>query len=108
MCGIIAVVRRPTDREVPEPALLRGYLDAARAALAGAGRGAPTELTAAVSAAASDMAALDELLRGSAGLRALLFHPELADEIAAAASEIETGIGDLEGWADSDAFLATG
>jgi glucosamine--fructose-6-phosphate aminotransferase (isomerizing) len=65
MCGIIGVVRRPADREPPTADELLGLLDAA---LAGFPDATPLER-------------VDELLRGVAGVRALLADDALAAAI---------------------------
>src|SRR5687768_12764483 len=70
MCGIIAVLRRPTDRTPPRPDDLWGPLERARQALTTAAGDA--DLTAGLSAAAEELESVDALLRGTPGIRCLL------------------------------------
>ncbi len=68
MCGIIAVVRRRSDRPVPSSAELVGPLDGASDELASAAPEAFADVAAAVAARAEGV---DRLLRGTAGITAL-------------------------------------
>jgi glucosamine--fructose-6-phosphate aminotransferase (isomerizing) len=69
MCGIIAVVRRPSDRSAPTAAEVTGLLDAAATTLAGLG----SEVDAAtLSEAAGLINSADVLLRGVPGITALV------------------------------------
>ncbi len=87
MCGIIAVLRQRSTREMPDPAGIRGTLARAVAAL-------PAAIDAssgpALGTAAAELAAIDGLLRGPSGIACLLSHSELADEL-------DRTIGELEG-----------
>ncbi|HEX6311092.1 MAG TPA: SIS domain-containing protein [Acidimicrobiia bacterium] len=65
MCGIVAVVRRPSERAVPNASELAGGLEAARSALEQAD-------LAALAAAAERIEAVDAELRGTPGVRCLL------------------------------------
>jgi len=69
MCGIIAVVRRPNDRQPPTSADVLGRLDAAVSVLAAPGVAFDP---AALSSAAGQLADADRLLRGVAGVSALV------------------------------------
>ena len=65
MCGIVAIVTRPSSRQVPRAAELLATLDGALAAGAG------------VSAMAKAVSVADHLLRGVSGVRALIGQPDL-------------------------------
>ncbi len=96
MCGIIAIVRRRTSRDVPTSADVRSAIDHAASLLPDA------------AAAGSAYDAVNKLLSGEAGVRALLNDPDLALAITAnldvaqlevqrLEDDIEAGIGqDLE------------
>ena len=74
MCGIIAVVRRPSERTRPTPSEVLGLLDAVIEALA-----APDVPFAPVvlASAAERVGAADVLLRGVPGVSALVRDREL-------------------------------
>ena len=72
MCGIIGVVSRPSTRAVPSSKDLLAGLDAAVAS----GNSGD------VGSAASAVASVDELLRGDAGLAALMDNRQLALDLA--------------------------
>ena len=71
MCGIVAVLRRPSDRTPPD---LSGLVDLLAAATANLAQGAASEPTRLVDfrAAAFHLGTVDAALRGSPGVRALL------------------------------------
>ena len=105
MCGIIAIVRRPTDRPVPEAAEILDRLDAASSLLEDAYRrmvavpAAPADLAPPVAEAAIMIGAADEALRGVAGARALLGDGRLrvtvenmVDGLARQAGELESAL----------------
>jgi len=81
MCGIIAVVRRPSDRPEPTTDEVVGPLRDALAALETADGVVPRleDLTAATAA----VGAVNLLLRPASGVAALLGRPELAFEVSA-------------------------
>jgi glucosamine--fructose-6-phosphate aminotransferase (isomerizing) len=83
MCGIIAVVRRPSTRRPPSPAVVTDRLEAAALLLGGLGTGAslPADLGDVLTDAAAEVAAADALLRGVAGVTALLEAPGLAASV---------------------------
>ncbi len=72
MCGIIAVVRRPTDRTPPAAAEVLGLLDAASTGLAALGS---TFDARPLAEAAAQIAGADQLLRGVPGVLALVARP---------------------------------
>ena len=98
MCGIIAIVRRRSDRDAPtrsellsalEPAV--SALDAATAAIADA-----ASLEAALALAAGAIEQVDRLLRGTPGVVALLGEASLADTIAATCTTLLTHVDTIE------------
>jgi glucosamine--fructose-6-phosphate aminotransferase (isomerizing) len=97
MCGIIAVVRRPSERRPPEPAEVTGPLAEARRVLAGA----DDDLAGAVTNAATIVEAVDALLRGSPGVRALLGSATLLDEVAHAVEAIDAELARLDATAEA-------
>ncbi len=101
MCGIIAVVRRPSTRSTPEGSEVLALVSDLAASLDGAG-----DVTASLAAAADRLEAADALLRGVPGLRLMLTDHALAgalthhcDELLAAVvaeeARLEAG-GDLD------------
>ncbi len=92
MCGIIAVLRRPSDRPIPgltgleaDLGLARGHLESARALLESSGlesSGGALDASAEIRLAAAHIGAVDQSLRGVPGALALL-----SDSIAAASLE---------------------
>src|SRR5688572_20311353 len=75
MCGIVAVLRAPTDRPVPSASELLDLLDRADAALGGSpGEGAIRD-------AADALASLDGMLRGLPGVLALVNDRALVKQI---------------------------
>src|SRR5438552_3142395 len=107
MCGIVAVVGRPSDREPPAPDWLLARLSEASATFSGP----PWDkegLAPALVAAATQVEAADAALMGVPGVTALLAHPSLAAGIQAAVDKLEVRIDELEAWADSDAGRLAG
>ena len=70
MCGIVAVLRRPSGRDVPDLASLLAALDAADTQLRGTGRSAAD-----VAEVAATIAGVAAQLRGAIGTAALLADP---------------------------------
>src|SRR5581483_2128981 len=93
MCGVVAVLRRRSDRPPPDAAELSGALDAALASLAAGPAG--------LADAAAGLEALDGRLRGPAGVRVLATHPGLADRLAGAMVEARSAVAGLEGDLDA-------
>ncbi|MEZ5229255.1 MAG: SIS domain-containing protein [Acidimicrobiales bacterium] len=79
MCGIIAIARRRTQRATPAADEIQQLVTAATSALPEAGA---DDLAARLTSAAEALGAVDHLLRGEAGLRALLQHEGLAATVA--------------------------
>ena len=88
MCGIIAVLRQRTTRIPPDPATVLGGLDQAMGVLSGSG----PALLSGLAGAASAVEEVDALLRGAAGLQALLggdgLRAAVAERIAAVDARI--------------------
>jgi glutamine---fructose-6-phosphate transaminase (isomerizing) len=80
MCGIVAIVTRPSSRPVPAGAGLLGQLDAA------------LTVKADIVAAASGVSNVDHLLRGVSGVRALIAQPELVLAIEARLDQFDAVI----------------
>jgi glucosamine--fructose-6-phosphate aminotransferase (isomerizing) len=92
MCGIVAVVRRPTDRTPPSLAELATELMLATGHLEEPGE--PGSLAAALDDAARHVEAVDAALRGVPGIRALIADPA---GVATLAAELERQQGLLAG-----------
>src|SRR5260370_36556411 len=102
MCGIIAVLGRPSDREAPEPGWLLDRLSEALAAFPGP-PWAHDGLVQALIVAATAVEAADAALMGVPGVTALLAHPDLPRQVRAAVEALEERVDELERWADSGA-----
>ena len=90
MCGIVAVLQRPSERE---PASATEVLDILRAAVSSWPSTAdPTALI----AVATDVESADRLLRGVPGVRTLLADPGAHDQIKALVRQLEDGARALE------------
>lgn len=99
MCGIIAVVRRPAEREPSEAGPLVEQLDAVRALLA-----APAEVPVAraeLERAAGELEAVDRALRGVPGLLTLERDPAASARIDALTEALEGRCRDVVGALDS-------
>ena len=106
MCGIIAVLRRPTAWEAPPAGPVIEGLDAQIAALAGAaGRFGPDRATLDRLAGVADhLEDIDARLRGTAGVACLLAGPgsEVADAVADRAAVLEEALRAVEARLDAD------
>jgi glucosamine--fructose-6-phosphate aminotransferase (isomerizing) len=101
MCGIVAVVRRPGSRAVPDLGALTSQLADAVALLGPTLESAePPDVVRAVQRAAGGVEAVDRELRGTAGLRALLAAP--VDDVDGLAGELEAGIARIERFLDAE------
>ena len=94
MCGIVAVLRRPSRREPPSGETLVAGLDAALAAAA--------DLTT-MADAASAAEAVDSALRGVPGIRALLADAWLPAALVSRLDRLDAEVTRVEGWLDSGA-----
>ncbi|MBV8235207.1 MAG: hypothetical protein JO075_05855, partial [Acidimicrobiia bacterium] len=104
MCGIIAVLSRPSTRPAPEPAWLTERMATAAGLVpAPAEREGPAGdgISANLVAAAAALSEIDAALRGVPGVRTLVEHPGVVDAIRAALTTVDNGIAALERWADS-------
>ena len=103
MCGIIAVLRRRSDRTPPAPGEVLALLDG----IAGEVRGAPVaDLAATLGALAERVGQADRLLRGTAGIRALLADRSLPATIAGLIEEATTVLAAREADLDQEAIAA--
>lgn len=95
MCGIIAVMRRASKRRPPAPGDLQDNMQQGEAALtqaAAAARSIVTDLQ----RAHEYLAAVDRSLRGVPGVRSLMGHPDLIDDLDARAGRLSDAVGQLE------------
>src|SRR4051812_1739149 len=85
MCGIIAIVQRPTKRLPPDAKDLLALLDEARAVL----EHDAADLASSVHRAAVAVEKVDRMLRGAAGVRALVGHSSLTSLVGAGITAID-------------------
>ncbi len=102
MCGIIAVLRRPSDRTPPGCAeVLRAWEQAWT--VASRSRQAGPRMAQDLNLAADELAGLDTLLRGSAGLRCLLGDPAITAQVEKRTGKFDSLVreieSDVESWA---------
>jgi glutamine---fructose-6-phosphate transaminase (isomerizing) len=97
MCGIVAILRRPSSRSQPSPGELVDRLEAALAAL----DGPPGEP--ALAAAAEAVEEVDRLLRGVPGLLALAGNAALPASVDARAAAVEQRVSAIEAALDEGA-----
>ena len=93
MCGIIAILSRPSSRPAPEAAVLIELLDQA---IAGATLGD----------AARWAAECDQLLHGVPGVRALVGRHELVAAITSRLDQLDARAAEREGWIEAAVQLA--
>ena len=94
------MLRRRSTAEPPDAAELSSAVEAALAALASGPAG--------LAEAAAGFEALDGCLRGPAGVRVLLEHPELVSRLDDAMGEARSGIAAVEADLDADRLSLTG
>ena len=99
MCGIIAVLRRRSERIPPSSAEVLGLLEHGSGAFAGALDG-PDPLATLVPVA-ERLEAADRLLRGAAGVRALIGDRVLAGTVERMCDELQRELDALEGRLDA-------
>src|SRR5690606_5793570 len=97
MCGIIAIVRRPSERPAPDPATVRALLDQARAGVEALESG-PT--VAALNAATRALADTNRLLYGAPGITTLIADPILLRDVGAECAAIGTALARTEALLD--------
>jgi glucosamine--fructose-6-phosphate aminotransferase (isomerizing) len=85
MCGIIAIVQRPARRNPPEAKDLLALLDEARSVL----DHDAADLASSVHRAAVAVEKVDRLLRGAAGVRALVGHSSLTSLVSAGVEAVD-------------------
>jgi glutamine---fructose-6-phosphate transaminase (isomerizing) len=112
MCGIIAVVRRPSDRRPPELAELLAAVELAARAVPAAGAGgdgaAAWDATAGMLAEAAEaLGDVDQRLRGIPGLRCLLADAEGRARLDGLAADLERRVERLEAGIDAEASSLT-
>lgn len=107
MCGIIAVMRRPSDRKPPAPRDLRYRMQEAEAALAKAG--ASTQgIAEHLERAYEHLVAVDAQLRGAPGLQSLLSDTDFVVELDARAGGLAGAIHELEHGIDTGSLQLEG
>ena len=92
MCGIIAILRRPSARPAPAAADVTAALEAAHAALASRST---------LGAAAAALEEVDTALRGTPGIRALLDAHELVPVLEAGLGLVDGAVAGLEASLDA-------
>ena len=106
MCGIVAIMRRPSTRPAPDAAHVIGMVEAASVALADADSAAGKHPEAQeLESAAERLHAANELLGGVPGLRLLLESPEMADTLRDLIDGATTSVAALEARLDADTSL---
>lgn len=100
MCGIIAVIRRPSERAIPDVPVLLDALDEATSAFLD-DRSGVDRLTGPLDALTARLEVIDRELRGDVGVRALLADPahlgritERSDELVAELDRREASLED--------------
>ncbi len=109
MCGIVAVLARPSLRPPPDPAEVAATLRSVARTLGAvsAGPSFAGQLEA-VRAASEALSGLDASLRGVPGLRCLLAAPEAAQALTSGTARIEAEVADFEAALDKgDVELGT-
>ena len=100
MCGIIAVLRRRSDRKPPEPDALRALLGGAADQL---GAADDADFAATALAVAGRLEEVGSALRGTPGVRALLTNPTLGPDLEGLAAAIAGVLDNWESELDTDA-----
>lgn len=97
MCGIIAIVRRRSERPPPAPAEIIQLVAPVAEWLRAAGSlQDPEELSAMLGRASAALGEADRLLRGVPGVRVLVDEPALAPHIAALEAEVAPHLAAIE------------
>jgi glucosamine--fructose-6-phosphate aminotransferase (isomerizing) len=97
MCGIVAVLARPSLRRPPDPGEVTATLSSVARSL-GTGTAGPSFAAQldSLRAASAALAGLDASLRGVPGLRCLLGAPEAAQALTSGTALIESKVADFE------------
>jgi glutamine---fructose-6-phosphate transaminase (isomerizing) len=99
MCGIIAIVRRRSNRVPPAPELIVSQLAEAVAQLPQPG---DAGLAQRMGAMAAQLAEVDHSLRGVAGLQAILGDRSVAPAVSAAVDSVDKMVAAIEAHLDAD------
>jgi glucosamine--fructose-6-phosphate aminotransferase (isomerizing) len=105
MCGIVAVVRRPSTRTPPVLAELLAELDLASGHLVTAGAAGPLDTAGGVAAlheAAAHVEVVDAALRGAPGVTALVADAAGAQRLAEVVAAQQAGLAAIEAGLDAD------
>ncbi|MDE0656313.1 MAG: SIS domain-containing protein, partial [Acidimicrobiaceae bacterium] len=106
MCGIVAIVRRPSTRPVPGAADVTGMVEAAVTALSESAAGVRLgDLAQQLGPAAEQLHAANQLSSGVPGLRLLLESPEVADTLRDLTDSATASVAALEARLDADTSL---
>ena len=108
MCGIVAIVRRPSTRPVPGAAAIVGMVESAATILFDGAATAATrlgDLAHQLEPAAEGLHAAKQLLSGVPGLRLLLESPEVSDTLRELIGGATASVAALETRLDADPSL---
>ena len=108
MCGIIAIVRRPATRPVPDTADVTGMVETAAGALAGCAEAAVGDLEGLarkLEAAADGLQEANHMLGAVPGLRLLLQSPATVDALRGLIETATISVVSLESRLDADTSL---
>ncbi|MYL03262.1 MAG: SIS domain-containing protein, partial [Acidimicrobiaceae bacterium] len=112
MCGIIAIVRRPASRPVPEAADVTSLVEAAASVLtegaAAASSGALEGVAGTLEAAADRLQEANGLLGGVPGLRLLLASPATVQALKSLIEAATAAVAAMESRLDADTSLGPG
>jgi glucosamine--fructose-6-phosphate aminotransferase (isomerizing) len=104
MCGIVAVLRRPSERTPPTPA----EIDAALCRAEEAGAGGDPDQPEGIERLAEALEALERVLAGAAGLQTLVTSPEVAADLDAALVRFEAETQRLDRRVDAGGLTLSG
>src|SRR5438067_7821532 len=105
MCGIIAVLSRPSTRPAPEPSWLTERVGTAVGLVPAPEAG---ELITRMGDAAAILEEIDSALPGVPGVQTLIEHPTAVDAVRAGLGTLDDAVAALERWADSGACHLSG
>lgn len=105
MCGIIAIVRRRTDRQTPTMALLLVELDLAAAVMPDP---QSSDVASSLDRVADVLVNVDLSLRGEAGLAAMLGDRDLLPEVLSRVAALAESVTQIEAFLEADAQAAPG
>ncbi len=103
MCGIIAVIRKSSDRKPPDRADLLAGMQDSHAAAADA-LNVPRSVSEYLERANEQLLAVDRSLRGLSGLSSLLRYPDLLEDLDSGARDLEVVIERIEQGIDAKVF----